>query len=105
MVINVNETKLRTISQLQDFLQATPQVSFSGVDKNDDDGRYRCASQATTGPPDTGHSWLSVSDTPAPQPARAIDCSGHVAECHERFLTGVELERRKAACRERLQRV
>jgi hypothetical protein len=31
MVINMNETKLRTIAQLQDFLKATPQVSFSGV--------------------------------------------------------------------------
>jgi hypothetical protein len=32
----MNETKLRTIAQLQDFLKATPQVSFSGVDKKDD---------------------------------------------------------------------
>lgn len=29
-------------------------------------------------------------------------CKGHVAECHERLLTGVELDNRKAACRERL---
>jgi len=27
MVINMNETKLRTIAQLQDFLKATPEVS------------------------------------------------------------------------------
>jgi hypothetical protein len=32
-VINMNETKLRAIAQLQDFLKATPQVSFSGVDE------------------------------------------------------------------------
>ena len=28
--------------------------------------------------------------------------NGHVAECHERFLTGIELGNRKAACRVRL---
>jgi len=36
----MNETKLRTIAQLQDFLKATPEVSFSGVDKEDDGQRY-----------------------------------------------------------------
>ena len=29
----MNETKLRTIAQLQDFFKATPQVSISGDDK------------------------------------------------------------------------
>ena len=27
----MNEIKLRTIAQLQDFLKATPEVSFSGI--------------------------------------------------------------------------
>ena len=31
MVINMDETKLRTIAQLEEFLAATPGVSFSGV--------------------------------------------------------------------------
>jgi len=33
MVINMNETKLRTMAQLQDFLKVTPEVRFSGVDE------------------------------------------------------------------------
>jgi hypothetical protein len=40
MVINMNETKLCTIAQLQDFLKATPQVSFSGIGEKDDIERY-----------------------------------------------------------------
>lgn len=40
MVINLNETKLRTIAQLQDFLKATPEVSFSGIGEKDDGERY-----------------------------------------------------------------
>jgi len=40
MVINMDETKLCTIAQLQDFLKATPDVNFSGVDKQDDGQRY-----------------------------------------------------------------
>jgi hypothetical protein len=31
MVINMDETKLRTIAQLQEFLDATPEVSFTGT--------------------------------------------------------------------------
>jgi len=31
MVINMDETKLRTIAQLQEFLDATPEVSFTGA--------------------------------------------------------------------------
>ena len=41
----MNETKLRTIAQLQDFLKAIPQVSFSGVDEKDKDERYAHISQ------------------------------------------------------------
>jgi len=40
MVINMNETKLCTIAQLQDFLKATPQVSFSGIGEKNDTQRY-----------------------------------------------------------------
>lgn len=36
----MNEAKLRTIAQLQDFLKTTPQVSFGGVDEKDDNERY-----------------------------------------------------------------
>ena len=36
----MNETKLCTIAQLQDFLKATPEVSFSGIDPKDDSERY-----------------------------------------------------------------
>ena len=31
-MINMNETKLRTIAQLEEFLKATPDVSFSGIE-------------------------------------------------------------------------
>lgn len=31
MVINMDETKLRTIAQLQEFLDATPEVQFTNV--------------------------------------------------------------------------
>ena len=40
MVINMNETQLRTIAQLQDFLTATPAVSFSGIGQRGDNERY-----------------------------------------------------------------
>jgi transposase InsO family protein len=40
MVINMNETKLRTIAQLQDFLNATPAVRFSGSGEKDCNERY-----------------------------------------------------------------
>lgn len=40
MVIDMDETKLSNIAQLQDFLNATPQVSFSGVGDKDDTERY-----------------------------------------------------------------
>jgi hypothetical protein len=45
MVINMNEAKLRTIAQLQDFLKATPEVSFSGYGEKDDVERYAHISQ------------------------------------------------------------
>lgn len=38
--MNMNATKLRTIAQLQDFLTATPAVSFSGIGEKDDSERY-----------------------------------------------------------------
>ena len=40
MVINMDETKLRTIAQLQEFLDATPEVSFTGAAGEDDTQRY-----------------------------------------------------------------
>ena len=40
MVINMDETKLRTIAQLQEFLDATPDVSFSGTGGDGDIQRY-----------------------------------------------------------------
>jgi hypothetical protein len=40
MVINMDETKLRTIAQLQEFLDATPEVSFTDVAGEDDTQRY-----------------------------------------------------------------
>jgi hypothetical protein len=40
MVINMDETKLPTIAQLQDLLKATPEVSFSGIGEKDDAERY-----------------------------------------------------------------
>jgi hypothetical protein len=40
MVIDMDETKLRTIAQLQDFLDATPEVSFTGATGGGDTQRY-----------------------------------------------------------------
>ena len=40
MVINMDETKLRTIAQLQAFLDAAPEVSFSGAAGEADTQRY-----------------------------------------------------------------
>lgn len=42
MVINMDETKLRTIAQLDAFLKATPEVRFTGIDnaRKDSDARY-----------------------------------------------------------------
>ena len=40
MVINMDESKLRTIEQLQEFLTATPEVSFTGTDDAGDAQRY-----------------------------------------------------------------
>ena len=36
----MDETKLRTIAQLQEFLDATPEVSFTGAVGEDDTQRY-----------------------------------------------------------------
>ena len=36
----MDETRLRTIAQLQDFLDATPDVCFSGIGEKDDSERY-----------------------------------------------------------------
>ena len=35
MVINMDETKLCSIAQLSEFLAATPEVSFNGIDGSD----------------------------------------------------------------------
>ncbi len=40
MVIDMNETKFDTIAQLQDFLKATPEVSFGGIGEKDGSERY-----------------------------------------------------------------
>ena len=40
MVINMDETKLRTIAKLEEFLRATPEVSFTGVGADGDVQRY-----------------------------------------------------------------
>lgn len=40
MVIDMNETKLDTIAQLQYFLKATPEVAFSGIGEKDGNERY-----------------------------------------------------------------
>ena len=40
MVINMDESKLRTIAQLEEFLTATPEVCFSGVAVRADSERY-----------------------------------------------------------------
>ena len=41
MVINMNESRLRTIKQLQEFLEATPQVQFSAHGGDGDSQRYK----------------------------------------------------------------
>lgn len=40
MVINMDETKLRTIAQLQEFLAATPEVNFTAAEGTGDLNRY-----------------------------------------------------------------
>lgn len=40
MVINMDEAKLRTVAQLQEFLDATQEVSFTGTPGNSDSQRY-----------------------------------------------------------------
>lgn len=40
MVINMDETKLRTIAQLDEFLKATPEIGFTGVAGDASDERY-----------------------------------------------------------------
>jgi hypothetical protein len=40
MVINMDESKLRTIAQLQEFLKATPEVSFIGINEAAGNERY-----------------------------------------------------------------
>ena len=40
MVINMNESRLRTIAQLQEFLDATSEVSFTGAARRDATQRY-----------------------------------------------------------------
>ena len=41
MVINMNESRLRTIEQLREFLDATPQVQFSAHGGDGDSQRYK----------------------------------------------------------------
>jgi transposase InsO family protein len=41
MVINMNESRLRTIEQLQEFVEATPQVQFSAHGGDGDSQRYQ----------------------------------------------------------------
>ncbi len=36
----MDETKLRSIAQLQEFLDAPPEISFTGVTAGDDTQRY-----------------------------------------------------------------
>ena len=40
MVINMDETKLRTIAQLQEFLAATAEIKFTSATGDDDTQRY-----------------------------------------------------------------
>jgi hypothetical protein len=40
MVINMDEAKLRSIAQLQEFLDATQEISFTGTPGNSDSQRY-----------------------------------------------------------------
>ncbi len=42
----MDETKLRTIAQLQEFLGATPEVSFTGTGGDSDTQRLRSTSAA-----------------------------------------------------------
>ena len=46
MVINMDEAKLRTIAQLQEFLDATQEISFTGTPGNSDSQRYEHTSAA-----------------------------------------------------------
>ena len=48
MVINMNESLLRTIAQLQEFLAATPQVQFTAHDSDGDSQRYQHISAVLT---------------------------------------------------------
>ena len=49
MMINMNETKLRTIAQLEEFLQATSDISFSSVDgKSGNNERYEHITRVLT---------------------------------------------------------
>jgi hypothetical protein len=40
MVINMDKAKLRTVAQLQEFLNATQEVEFTGVSGQDGQQRY-----------------------------------------------------------------
>lgn len=40
MVINMDEAKLRTVAQLQEFLNATQEIKFTGAPGQDDQHRY-----------------------------------------------------------------
>jgi hypothetical protein len=40
MVINMDEAKLRSVAQLQEFLDATQEISFTGAPGNSDHQRY-----------------------------------------------------------------
>ena len=40
MVINMDEAKLRSIAQLQEFLSATQEISFTGAPSGADQQRY-----------------------------------------------------------------
>ena len=49
MVINMNEVKLRTIAQLQEFLNATPEITFTAAPSSDSDQqRYDHISRVLT---------------------------------------------------------
>jgi len=70
----MNETKLSSIAQLQVFLKATPEVSFSGIGEKDDNQRYAHISRVLkrfdprawrgTGLPATHQRLQPRSDTP-----------------------------------------
>ncbi len=57
------------------------------------------------GLPDGGRVAFTPVFAACPLVSLVADRLEHVVRCHERFLTGVELDSRKAARRERLQRV